>query len=77
MNDLYREKRQRFTKVAPRRVQKIINGLSSLGKCANKNNYAYTEAEVDKMFKAIKEQVRNTEAVFKTNTDKTKTQFTF
>lgn len=71
------EKRERFKRVASRRVQSIIDGLSSLSNCANTNNYEYSEEEVFKMFKAIKEELRNTETVFKTNIDKNKKEFKF
>ena len=71
------EKRERFQRVASRRVQLIIDGLSSLTNCSNTNNYEYSEEEVVKMFKAIKEELKNAETIFKTNIDKTKKEFKF
>jgi len=58
------QKRDRFEKVAARRVQKIIDFMESLSNCANRVNYDYNQEDVRKMFKAIKEQLNITEAAF-------------
>ncbi len=52
------QKRNRFKTVAAKRVQKVLDSLESLSKCANRGNYDYTEEEVGKMMKAIKDKVR-------------------
>ena len=57
-------KQERFKNVAARRVQKVLESLDSLSKCANKNNYDYTDADISKMIRAIKEQVRTLELSF-------------
>jgi hypothetical protein len=57
-------RRERFEKVAARRTQKILDFLDSLANCSNKSNYEYTDADVRKMFNAIKEKVKQTEAAF-------------
>ena len=44
------EKRERFERVASNRVQKVIDFLALIGNCANRNNYEYTEADVEEMF---------------------------
>ena len=67
-------KKERFKKVASKRVQKILDNLESLSKCSNRNNYDYSDEDVNKMLKAIKEQVRNLELCFSDRTkNKTKT----
>ncbi len=53
-------KRDRFLKVAASRVQKALDALDSLSKCSNKANYDYTEAEVRKMERVVKEKLRST-----------------
>lgn len=58
------DKRERFKKVAEKRVQAILHKLELLGNCANKNNYNYESAEVRKMFSAIKNSLRRTELKF-------------
>ena len=52
------EQRTRFEKVASTRVQKIINLLDLLGNCSNKNNYEYSEKDVDLMFSEINRALR-------------------
>lgn len=64
-------KKERFKKVAAKRVQKVIDNLESLSKCSNRNNYDYTDEDVNKMLKAFKEQIRNLELCF-SNRIKTK-----
>ena len=57
-------RRDRFEKVAARRTQKILDLIEILGNCANTGNYEYTDDDVRKMFGAIREKIKNTEAVF-------------
>jgi len=54
------DKRVRFEKVASTRVQKIINLLDLLGNCSNKNNYDFSEKDVDLMFLEINRAVKDT-----------------
>lgn len=70
-------KKDRFRKVAARRVQKIIDSLDSLSKCSNKSNYDYSEEDVNKMLKAIREKVKSLELSYTTNTKATKDTFEF
>jgi len=57
-------KRDRFEKVASTRVQKIINLLNLLGNCSNKNNYDFSEKDVDLMFSEINRTVKDTKNRF-------------
>lgn len=57
-------KRNRFEKVASNRVQKIIDFLGLLGNCANKNNYDYTEKDVELMFKEISRALKETKTLY-------------
>ncbi|MES2680108.1 MAG: hypothetical protein V4635_09500 [Bacteroidota bacterium] len=70
-------KRERFVNVAGRRVQKILDSIDSLSKCANKNNYDYEAHDVSKMIKAIQEKVRSLESSYNSNTKSTKNTFQF
>ncbi|MDD6120494.1 MAG: hypothetical protein PUB57_08265 [Selenomonadaceae bacterium] len=58
------KRRERFLRLAPARVQKIINQLQILGNCANTSNYAYTDEEIKKIFDAIRQEVDSTEQKF-------------
>ena len=72
------KRRQRFEKVASNRVQKIIDFLGLVGNCANKNNYEYTEKDVELMFKEINRAVKEAKIMFDKELNKTsKTGFTF
>lgn len=57
-------RRQRFEKIASKRVQKILDDINVLSNCANRNNYEYSEADVRKMMTAIKGQIKQLELAF-------------
>ena len=57
-------RRERFENVAARRTQKILEFLDSLANCSNRNNYEYNENDVKKIFSAIRDKVKTTEAAF-------------
>lgn len=58
------KRRDRFERVASSRVQKIIDTLNLLGNCANKNNYEYTEKDVELMFREINKSLKETKLLF-------------
>ncbi len=60
-------KKERFKRVASKRVDKLIHGIRSLSNCSNINNYEYTEDDVQKMIKAIKEELKTMETLYKKN----------
>ena len=80
-NDIYMEtktKRERFEKVAGNRVQKIIDFLTLLQNCSNRNNYEYTEADVEHMFTEIQKILKETRSKFQSELNKaSKTGFQF
>jgi hypothetical protein len=72
------EKRERFERVASNRVQKVIDFLALIGNCANRNNYEYTEADVDHMFSEMNKAMKAAREEFSKEMAKsTKTQFRF
>lgn len=70
-------KKDRFKNVAGRRVQKVLDDLESLSKCANKSTYDYTDEEVRKMLKAINEKVSLLRSAFNSNSKSGKQTFEF
>lgn len=62
-------KRQRFIRIAERRVNKILNDIDSLGKCSNKRNYKYSEEDVRKIFKAVDERLKSVRVLFSSPQD--------
>jgi hypothetical protein len=51
-------KRDRFVRLAEARTNKIIDMLRLLGNCANKANYDYTDADVQKIFVALEKELK-------------------
>lgn len=75
--DNSKQKKDRFKRVASRRVENILNDIKSLSKCSNNNNYEYTEADVNKMLKAIKDEIKVLETLFKKNLKDENSTFNF
>ena len=48
-------KKEKFIRLAEARTNKILNMMRLLGNCSNKNNYEYTEQDIQKIFKTLKE----------------------
>lgn len=63
-------KRARFEKVAGNRVQKILDFLTLLQNCSNRNNYEYTEADVEHMFLEIQKAIKETKAKYQSELNK-------
>ena len=55
---------EEFEDVAGNRVQMVLEKLENLSKCSNKRNYEFSEKDIDKMFRAINQAVRNTKLMF-------------
>ena len=70
-------KRERFKNVASHRVQKVLDDLESLSKCANKSTYEYSDDEVRKMMKAINDKVGLLKAAFSAGSKANKKVFEF
>ena len=70
-------KKDRFKRVASRRVENILKGIRSLSKCSNINNYEYDEEDLNKMVKAIKQELKTMEALYKKNINNNTESFNF
>ena len=51
-------KRERFVRIVENRTNKIIDMLRLLGNCANKSNYDYTDADVQKVFNTLEKELK-------------------
>ena len=67
---------ERFLEVATYRVTRVIKSIESLQKCSSRN-YDYSDSQVNKMMKAIKESIRICEISFKNNGKNGSKTFTF
>ncbi len=72
-------RRNRFTKVATNRVQKIIDYLNLLQNCSNRKNYEYDEDDVNHMFEEISKALKEAKTIYANELSKGngKTGFTF
>jgi hypothetical protein len=59
------DKQIRFKKVATYRTNPIIKYLDLLSNCSNKNNYDYNQSDVNKIFSAIDDALRETKLNYK------------
>ena len=66
------EKKERFTKIATNRTNKILDTLRLLGNCSNSSNYSYTDEEVRKIFSVIEAEVKTQKAKFEKKDQKQK-----
>lgn len=59
------EKKTRFERLATQRTEEVLDRLRILGNCADRRSYAYTDNEIDKIFRAIDEQTKIIKTKFK------------
>ena len=63
-------KEDRFKRLASARTRRVLDSLRVLSNCSNPHSYRYTEVEVNKIFRAIDEAVKESKAQFKTQLKK-------
>lgn len=69
-------KAEAFVRIAPRRVDKVLDSIKNLAPLASKN-YEYTPEQVDKMFVVMAEALAECRAKFDGAKVEKKTGFTF
>ena len=55
---------QRFRRLATARTNEVLRRLKILGNCSNRQVYAYSEKDIEKIFSAIERKLRETRAKF-------------
>lgn len=55
---------ERFRRLGAARTNEVLSRLKILGNCANRQLYSYTEKDVDKIFSAIEQRVKEIRAKF-------------
>ena len=70
-------KADKFLRLAPPRVNKVIGSLQSLAKLSSRGSYEYTPEQVEKMFAAIKDTLAECEASFQPKEEKKSDSFSF
>jgi hypothetical protein len=49
--------REKFVRLANKRVSNALKAMQLIGNLANRSNYDYTEADVQKIFKALHDEL--------------------
>ena len=57
-------KHDKFVRLAEARTNKIIDTLQLLGNCSNTSVYEYTQDEVEEIFQAIEQELREAKKKF-------------
>ena len=57
-------RKDNFKRLAEARTNEVLRRLKILGNCANRSNYDYTEAEVDKIFGEIEKKIKEMKMKF-------------
>jgi hypothetical protein len=57
-------KRERFVRVVERRMEKLLDDFDSLGKCANRSNYDFSEDDVKEIFKEISRKLKEIRTLY-------------
>lgn len=57
-------KRSNFTRIAARRVQRVIDFVNHLQECSDRNRYEYDEDDVNYMFDEMFKALNESKAVF-------------
>ena len=65
-------KREKFVRLAERRVNGVIRELELIGNLSNKSNYDYDKEDIEKIIRTLKKSVSDLETKF---TSKTKSNF--
>jgi hypothetical protein len=58
-------KRDKFIMLAEKRVNKVIKDINLIGNLSNKNNYQYTDDDVELIFKALENSIKDQKLKFK------------
>lgn len=63
-----KDKRGNFLRIANKRCANALKQIRSMGKLSNKNNYEYSDTDVNKLVWAITKELEAMEARFKGST---------
>ena len=69
-------KREKFVRLAEARTNKIIDMIQLLGNCSNASTYDYTQQDVEKIFAAIENELREAKKKFNRIESKKSSRFT-
>lgn len=76
MGNMQETKREKFVRLAEARTNKIIDMLQLLGNCSNTSAYDYTQQDVEKIFGAIEDELKEAKKKFNKVESKKISRFT-
>lgn len=76
MGNVQETKRDKFVRLAEARTNKIIDMLQLLGNCSNTSVYDYTQQDVEKIFGAIENELKEAKKKFNKVESKKGSRFT-
>ncbi len=81
MNKIYEQyrknitNRERFVRMAERRVNRIMDALEKLGSCSNQRNYDYSNTDIRKIFEKIETKLKETGLKFQGTSEKKRRKY--
>jgi hypothetical protein len=69
-------KHERFVRIVEARTNKIISMIQLLGNCSNASVYEYTITDIDKVFSAIENELKDARKKFSKIEGKKSSRFT-
>ena len=70
-----RDKRKKFVDLAEARTSKAMQSIRLIGNLANKSNYDYTDADVQRIAKALEQEIRDLRTRFQTSGTRSRPEF--
>lgn len=67
--------RQKFRRLAEKRVVRTIKDIRLIGNLSNRSNYRYERSEVDKIFKTLERELKHARARFENGSDDDRIDF--
>lgn len=68
-------KREKFVELAEKRVNRAIKDLRLIGNLSNKNNYSYTDSDIQKITSVLEQEVKTVKAKFSSDDGKIPSTF--
>lgn len=68
-------KREKFVRIAEARTNKILNMVDLLGNCSNPSIYEYSQSDVNQIFSAIENAIKDAKKKFSAKDTEKTTKF--
>ncbi|RRC92655.1 hypothetical protein EII25_03010 [Erysipelotrichaceae bacterium OH741_COT-311] len=57
-------KREKFVRLAEKRMNNILKGIELMGNLSNSNNYDYTQEDLNKILKTLRSAIADLEHIY-------------